>query len=206
MQESKAPKILAFSGSLRRDSVNKKLIRIAASGAREAGAIVTLVDLADLPMPIYDGDIEARDGQPPNARTLKKLMLENDGLLIASPEYNSSISAVLKNAIDWVSRPQPGEEDLIAFKNKIAGLLSASPGYFGGARGLVHLRSILGNIRVLVLPDQMILADAYNAFNDDGQLKDPKKETQAKKLGHALALAVAKFQSEINLPQSALQS
>lgn len=191
-----APKILAFAGSLRKGSYNKKLIKIAADGAKEAGADVTLVDLADFPMPIYDGDLEDREGLPPKALEFKKLMLENDGLLIASPEYNSSISAALKNAIDWVSRPQPNEEDLIVFKNKVACLMSASPGYFGGARGLVHLRSILGNIRVLVLPEQLVIPNAHQAFDPQGKLLDEKKQKQTKGLGSALAVAVKKFQTE----------
>lgn len=200
MEEHSRPKILAFAGSSRRDSVNKKLIRIAVEGAREAGADVTLIDLAELPMPIYDGDTEDKEGLPPHARKLKQLMLENDGLLIAAPEYNSSISGVLKNAIDWVSRPQPNEEDLIVFKNKVACLLSASPSYLGGLRGLVHLRSILGNIRVLVLPDQMTLPNAYTAFDTEGKLVDSKKEAQAKRMGALLARAVAKFKAELPTP------
>lgn len=189
---ARQPKILAFAGSLRKDSVNKKLIKIAVEGARAAGALVTLIDLADLRMPIYDGDLEDKEGLPENGKKLKDLFLSHDGLLIASPEYNSSISGVLKNCIDWISRPQPNEEYLIAFKNKVAGLLSASPGYFGGARGLVHLRSILGNIGVLVLPDQLILPNAYDAFDDKGQLKDAKKANGAKDIGQKLAETTAK--------------
>src|SRR4051812_15650015 len=102
------PRILAFAGSTRSDSLNKKLVRIAADGARAAGAEVTLVDLRELPMPIYDGDLEAAESLPENAMKLRTLMMSHQGLLISSPEYNSSFSAVLKNAIDWVSRPQPG--------------------------------------------------------------------------------------------------
>lgn len=197
MEKQRRPKILAFAGSLRKDSVNKKLIRIAAEGARQAGADVTLIDLADLPMAIYDGDLEDREGLPPNAQKFKELMVGHDGLLIASPEYNSSISGVLKNVIDWISRPQPNEENLIAFKDKIACLISASPGQWGGLRGLVTLRSILGNIRVLVLPDQMTLPVAHEAFDEQGQLRDPKKTEQAKRMGALLTHAVAKFLAEV---------
>src|SRR5438128_1846133 len=107
-----APRILAFAGSLRNDSYNKKLVQIAAASARRAGAEVTCIDLKDYPLPIYDGDIEAASGIPENGQKLKKLFLEHDGLLIAAPEYNSSISAALKNTIDWVSRPVPGETSL----------------------------------------------------------------------------------------------
>ena len=101
------PTILAFAGSTRADSFNKKMVRIAADGARNAGAEVTLVDLRDYAMPVYDGDLEAAEGPPAAAQAFKKLMSAHDGFLIAAPEYNSSISAVLKNTIDWVSRPVP---------------------------------------------------------------------------------------------------
>ena len=106
------PKILAFAGSTRTESWNKKLIKIAAAGTRAAGAEVTELDLRDIPLPLYDGDLEHEQGLPPNGRKLKDLMLRHDGFLISSPEYNSSISGVLKNAIDWASRPVPGEKPL----------------------------------------------------------------------------------------------
>ena len=134
--------VLCFAGSLRSDSLNKKLVKIAMSGAQEAGAKVTFVDLVDLPMPVYNGDDEAKGGLPENARKFKALMKEHDALLIASPEYNSSVSAVLKNAIDWASRAEANEKPLEAFKGKVAGVLASSPGALGGLRGLVHLRSI----------------------------------------------------------------
>src|SRR5580693_4982888 len=166
------PRILAFAGSLRRESSNKKLVPIAAKGARDAGAEVTLIGLEDFPLPLFDQDLEARQRMPENGKKLKQLFIDHDGLLIASPEYNSSITAVLKNAIDWVSRPAPNEAPLVGFKGKAAGLLSASPGALGGLRGLVHLRAILGNIGVLVLPDQIAVAKAFEAFVEDGSLKD----------------------------------
>jgi NAD(P)H-dependent FMN reductase len=113
--------------------------------------------------------------------------------LIASPEYNSSISAVLKNAIDWASRPAPNEPPLAAFAGKVAALMSASPGALGGLRGLVHLRSILGNIKVLVLPDQIAVSKAYEAFNADDTLKDEKQHQSIEKLGESLATILAKL-------------
>lgn len=190
------PKILAFAGSLRKESVNKKLIRIAAQGAKDAGADVTLIELEDFPMPIYNGDVEDAEGLPKEAQRLKKLMMEHQGFLISAPEYNSSISAALKNAIDWVSRPVPNEEFLIAFKDKIIALMSASPSFMGGLRGLVTVRSIFGNIGSLVLADQLCIPNAYDAFDEHGHLKDPKKEEQAKKIGAALSHATAKFHHE----------
>ena len=189
------PRILAFAGSTRRESFNKKLVAIAAQGAREAGAEVTLIDLKDFPLPLFDQDLEAEQGMPENGKKLKKLFIDHDGLLIASPEYNSSFSAALKNAIDWVSRPAPGEPSLVAFRGKVATLMSASPGALGGLRGLVHVRSILGNIGVIVLPDQIAVAKAHEAFQPDGSLVDPKRQAGVEGLGKTLASFLAKFKT-----------
>src|SRR6185295_5632559 len=160
------PRILAFAGALRTDSFNKKLIRIGVDGLKAAGADVTLIDLRDFPMPIYDGDIEAA-GFPENALKMKQLFHDHHGLLIAAPEYNRSLSGALKNTIDWVSRSTPGEKPLASFADKIAGLLAASPGPVGGMRGLMHLREILPHINVLVIPNQTTIPKAADAFNPD---------------------------------------
>jgi NAD(P)H-dependent FMN reductase len=169
------PRILAFAGSLRTDSWNKKIARLAADAARKAGAEVTFLDLRDYAAPIFDEDIEKKDGAPEAIRRLKAMFIASHGFLISSPEYNSSISAALKNTIDWLSRPAPGEAPLAAFTGKVAGLLAASPGALGGLRGLVTLRSILGNIGTIVLPGQFALSKAHEAFNADGTLKDAKQ-------------------------------
>ena len=187
------PRILAFAGSLRRDSFNQKLVPIAAKGAREAGAEVALIALKDFPLPLFDQDLEAEQGMPENGKKLKQLFIDHDGLLIAAPEYNSSITAVLKNAIDWVSRPAPGEPSLVAFRGKVATLMSASPGALGGLRGLVHVRSILGNIGVIVLPEQIAVAQAHEVFNPDGSLKDSKQQAGIEGLGHTLASFLMKL-------------
>jgi len=171
---SEKAKILAFAGSTRTDSYNKKLIRIASEEARKLGADVTLIDLRDYPLPIYDGDLEEQFGLPENGRKLKDLFFAHDGFLISSPEYNSSISGVLKNVIDWVSRPAPNEKPLLGFAGKTAALLAASPGSLGGLRGLVTLRSILGNLGVIVLPAQFALSKADQAFNERGELTEGK--------------------------------
>jgi len=188
-----APKILAFAGSLRADSYNKKLVRIAVEGARKAGAEVTPIDLRDYPLPMFDQGLEDRDGLPPNGRKLKDLFLAHQGLLLACPEYNSSITAVLKNTIDWVSRPVPGEKPLGCFIDKVAALMSASPGVLGGLRGLVTVRSILGNIRVIVLPDQVAVSNAHEAFNADGSLKDARQQASIESLGANVARILAKL-------------
>lgn len=181
------PAILAFAGSTRLDSFNKKMVRIAADGARAAGAKVTLVDLRDYAMPLYDGDLEAAEGLPQTAQSFKNLMISHDGFLIAAPEYNSSISAVLKNTIDWVSRPVPDEPRLVAFQGKAAVLMSAAAGGFGGVRSLAHVRSILANIGVLVLPEQVTLSQAMQAFQPDGSFQDAGMQARVAGLGARLA-------------------
>jgi NAD(P)H-dependent FMN reductase len=187
------PKILAFAGSTRNGSFNKKLVKIAADAARAAGAQVTYLDLRDIPMPLYDGDLEAEQGIPENAKKFKAMLLANDGLLISAPEYNSSISGALKNAIDWASRPVPNEQPLACFAGKVAALMSASPGALGGLRGLVVVRSLLSNIRVIVLPDQIAIPKAHEAFGPDGKLKDPKQQASIEALGHDLAGVLARL-------------
>jgi chromate reductase len=188
------PRILAFGGSLRRDSFNQKLASVAASGAREAGAEVTLIALRDFPLPVFDQDLEDAEGMPAAARALKQLFREHDGLLIAAPEYNSSITAALKNALDWVSRAETDDEPpLVAFTGKTAALCAASPGVLGGLRGLVHVRSILGNIGVTVLQDQVAVSKAHEAFAADGTLSDPKQAARVQKLGAQLARHLTKM-------------
>ncbi len=187
------PKILALAGSTRVDSFNKKVVKIASAGARAAGAEVTALDLRDLPMPLYDGDLEVTEGIPPNAKKFKEYLLAHQGLLISAPEYNSGISGVLKNAIDWASRSAPGEAPLACFVGKVAALMSASPGGLGGLRGLVQVRSILSNIHVLVLPEQVAVPRAHEAFNPDGTLKDPKQQASIEKLGRDLAEILMKL-------------
>ncbi|MDB5385667.1 MAG: NADPH-dependent reductase [Planctomycetaceae bacterium] len=186
------PKILAFSGSLRAGSYNTRLVRIAAEGARKAGAEVTVIELRDYPLPVFDEDLEIQ-GTPENALKLKELMLSHHGLLISSPEYNSSLSAALKNALDWISRPIPNKPRLACYQNKVAGIVSASIGALGGLRGLVHLRAILGNINVLVIPDQVSVPNASEAFTSDGQLVDAGKQAAVAAVGEKLVLTLRKL-------------
>ena len=186
-------RILAFAGSTRRDSWNKKLIRVAVRGAEAAGAEVALVDLADYSMPLYDGDLENGQGIPDNGTKLKRLMLDHQGLLLACPEYNSSISGVLKNTIDWASRQADSEKPLACFRGKVVSLMSASPGALGGLRGLVDVRAILGNLGCVVLPEQVAVMSAHQAFDDDGDLKDEGRRSQVEALGSGLADVLTKL-------------
>jgi len=192
---STQPRILAFGGSLRRESFNHKLVLLAAAGARAAGAEVTVVELRSFELPLFDGDLESAHGLPAGAKRFKQLMKEHQGLLIASPEYNSSISGALKNAIDWASRAEPGEAALAAFSGKVCGLMSASPGALGGLRGLVTTRSILSNIQVLVLPEQVAVSRAHEAFGADGKLTDAKQQAAIERIGARVAEVAKKLAS-----------
>ncbi len=193
---SNPPKILAFAGSTRKASFNKQLVKVAAEGARSAGSEVTLIDLRDYPLPLYDGDLEADGGLPANAQELKALFLANQGLLISSPEYNGGMSAVLKNTIDWVSRSAPGEGGLAAYKDKVAGLVATSPGRLGGLRGLTHLRQILSNLGVLVLPQQHAIGGAGQAFSEAGKLADSDLQAAVSGIGVRLAKTIQSLGGE----------
>lgn len=187
------PRVLAFAGSSRRDSYNAQLIEVAAEGARSAGAEVTVINLASYELPLFNEDLEAAEGAPVNATRLKELFFEHDGLLIASPEYNSSISPLLKNTIDWVSRAAEGEGSLAAYQGKVAAIMAASPGALGGLRGLVHVRSILSSIGVLVVPDQIAIPRAFEAFGEDGRLRDERQQAKVEAIGAGLATTLQKL-------------
>lgn len=174
-------KLLFFAGSARKESMNKKLAKLAADMAQDAGAQVTHIDLKDFEMPLYDGDVEAQNGIPENAKKLKQLFVEHDGFFIASPEYNSSMPPLLKNTLDWISRPHEEKEaSLIAFNGKIAALGAVSPGGLGGLRGLVPLRMMLGNIGVTVVPSQVAVGSGFQAFDENEHLKDDRQARMLK--------------------------
>lgn len=178
-------KILAFAGSNRRDSLNKRLARLAARHAEVAGAEVCVLDLADYPMPLYDGDLEAESGPPPTAFQLRELIAAHDGVLIASPEYNNSLPALLKNTLDWVSRT-PRVSGSNPFAGKPAALLAASPGSLGGLRGLDHLRRVLDTLGMLVLPGVAAIPAADRAFDADGALLDARLDRRVAELSGQL--------------------
>jgi NAD(P)H-dependent FMN reductase len=166
-------RLLAFSGSARTGSLNQALLDLAVTAAETRGAEVTAIRLSDFELPVYDGDIE-REHFPQAARELKMLMRAHHGFLIASPEHNGSVSAMLKNAIDWASRPTDGEGmvALSAFRGKVAGIMGASISPFGTLRGLSHLRQILSTIQVVVATEQVMVPFAHEAFDDSWALKD----------------------------------
>ena len=187
-------KILAFAGSTRTDSYNKKLVKIAVEGARSAGAEVTLIDLRDFPMPLYDGDLEAAEGLPGPVQRLKQLMIDHHGLLISTPEYNSSIPGVLKTTIDWVSRVGRDDEPaLVAYQGKTAALLSASPGGFGASRSQAHVRAIFGYLGMYMMPEQLSISKAHEAFDATGALKDARLQKSAQEIGSKLVAFTQKM-------------
>ena len=187
MMTNKRPKILAFAGSLRQHSLNKRVLKTAVVGAEKAGAEVTYIDLRDYPMPIYNSDDHEREGFDPNALKLQGFLVEHDGLMIASPEYNGSLPAVLKNAIDWASRQSGRYERSKIFRGKVAAMMTASPGSLGGVRSLSHLRGVLTSVGVIVLPQEVAVTFAEDKFEGEGpEMTDETMKGNLEALGAAL--------------------
>ncbi len=180
-------RILALSGSSRRDSLNQKLLDQAALGARAAGAEVTSIRLSDFALPIYDADWEAEYGLPKGAQALKALLADDQGLLIATPEHNGGYTALLKNALDWMSRPDGFPS------GKIAALVSASPGLLGGVKSQLSLQIVLGKLGVHVIPESFALGAAHQCFDAEGGLKDADVEKAVRGVGTALAEMVTRI-------------
>jgi len=181
---AEAVRILCFAGSARRASLNKKLTRAAAEQAEKCSAAATLIDLADYPMPLYDGDLETESGIPDNARKLRDLFLAHHGIFIASPEYNAGYSPLIKNTLDWITRIKvEGQGPQAPFKNRVFAIASASPGMYGGMRALPLLRHIMSTgYGALVLAEQMALAHADKAFDDDGAFVETRHGTMLERL------------------------
>ncbi|MEM0516573.1 NAD(P)H-dependent oxidoreductase [Pseudoalteromonas sp. YIC-827] len=162
-------KIIALAGSLRSNSFNHAVIAHAAELAMQQGAEVEVISLAELDLPMFNEDVEAQ-GTPASVIILKDKLRSADAILLANPEYNGSITAVLKNAIDWASRTEPGATP--AFRNKVVALFAASPGGLGGLRGLNHVRDILSGIGALVLGDQLAIGGIHTLVDEQGQIND----------------------------------
>ena len=188
----KTPKILVLAGSTREGSTNKLLARSATEALGNAGLEAIMADLRDYPMPLYDGDLEAASGLPPAAKTLKDLAKESEGFAIASPEYNGSYSAVLKNAIDWISRAEEGERSAAVFTGKPVALLSASPGPGGGGRVLKEMRHLFEGLRMTVLEHQVSIAKSGEAFDVEGRLKRAADIESVGRMTEELAGAIRK--------------
>lgn len=188
-------RLLFFAGSARDDALNKKLARLGRHIAEANGIEAVFVDLADYPMPIYHGDLEAAEGPPERARAFTALLAEYDGVFIATPEYNASIPALLKNTLDWVSRVRGnGLSGSDVFKTRVFAISGASPGYYGAMRCLLALRQILEvGLGATVIPQQMALPRATNAFEKDGSLKDEAQQKLFASVIEALAVAAKRF-------------
>ncbi|MGN6498160.1 MAG: NADPH-dependent FMN reductase [Tsuneonella sp.] len=186
------PNIAVLAGSLREGSYNRTLAALAARQLREHGGAVTEVDLAEYELPIYRHEIE-ESAFPPAALALKRLFQAQDALVIVSPEYNGSIPPLLKNALDWASRPTDGEglTALTAYRGKAAAIASASIGPFGGLRALTHLRQILSTMQMLVIPEQVMVPLAGSAFDDDGSLGEALPAMLLDALAKRLVLVAA---------------
>ena len=203
---AKKPKILALAGSLREHAFSKRVLRAAMAGAREAGAEVTEIDLRDYPMPLYNADEHAARGFDENALRLQRLLSEHDGLLISSPEYNGSLPGALKNAIDWASRKSDEFGQIEVFKGKVAAIMTASPGAFGGIRCLVHLRGILSIMLVNVLPSEIAVSLVGGKFEEDSdRMTDEKTKNILEDLGASLADMLRKTHGEVEVVASAEQ-
>src|SRR3954469_10128699 len=177
-----SPKILVIPGSLRHESYNMRLAALATKELALADADVTRISLVDYPLPIYDADLAAKSGPPEHALKLKQMVSAHQGVFIASPEYNASITPLLKNTIDWISTVRErGEPQLAAYQNRAFALGGASPGRSGAMQSLIALRQVLAvGCRALVIPEQVTVAHAYDAFDDSGELKDARLGAQLK--------------------------
>jgi len=191
-------RLLFFAGSTRHGSHNKRLARLAQHIATANGVEGVFVDLSDYPMPLYNGDLEAEQAPPLKAAEFKALLSEYQGVFIASPEYNSSVTPLLKNTLDWVTRVRgKGETGLEIYKSRVFAIGGASPGYYGAMRSLLHLRQILEiGLGATVIPQQLALPRAGDAFDEDGSLKDKAQQTALKGVVEALAIAARKFASQ----------
>jgi chromate reductase len=169
-----APKILVIPGSLRTGSLNARLAAVAAHALAKAGAEVTNISLGDFPLPIYDGDLQTRSGVPKNAVNLKRMIGAHHGVLIVTPEYNASVPPLVKNTIDWVTRVQDAHEARgEVFRGRSFAIAAASQSRLGGSRSLAALRLILSACQAMVIPNQLALSFAGDAYDDMDRLKHP---------------------------------
>lgn len=183
-------KLIAMTGSARHDAYSRKVARVLAMGAEQTGASVTFVEPRDYPLPIYDGDFETTSGLPEPAHQLQQLFAEHDGLLLAGPEYNGFFSPLIKNTLDWVSRPLAdgsGRPGTVHVRGKPACIASASPGALGGIRSLQHTRLYLSNLGFMVLPEQVGVPFASKVFSADGSMTDDRLRTALESAGAAVA-------------------
>lgn len=185
-----AKKVLAFAGSTRKDSWNKKLVAQAAAAAREAGLEVTLIELAEFRAPVFDEDHEAADGAPESMKKFQALVQAHDAFMIATPEYNGAVPATLVNTFHWMSRPIPGVEPHGAYFGKPAAIMATSPGKLGGIRVLPRLRDMLGDLGIACVSGYVSVPAAHEAFDGAGALTSAPSKAQLEALVARLAHAL----------------
>jgi chromate reductase, NAD(P)H dehydrogenase (quinone) len=181
-------RVLAFAASARKDSFNRKFLAVAVDAVRAAGCEVALADLNDYELPIFNADLEDGEGMPASAAKLVGLIAGSHALLVASPEYNSMITPLLKNTIDWCSRA-----DQNPFEGKVAAVISASPGIHGGARSLAMAQQLLLKLGCHVVPGQCILPHADRAFDAQGRLLEERAGKSVQAMAASLAATAARF-------------
>lgn len=194
----KQPRILVIAGSRRREALSKRVAQACALAVRNAGAEVSLIDLDDYPAPLYDGDLEAASGLPEPVMRLQRLLHESDGLLVVNPEYNGSVTPLLKNTLDWCSRPNPADPERSGGKvyaGRVAAVVGSSPGALGGMRVLFHVRDILGYLGMQVIPQQLAVAKAGEAVGEDGRLRDAAQQAMLATLADALVDCARRLRS-----------
>jgi chromate reductase len=194
-----APRVLIFAGSARLQALSKRLARASLAAIDAAGARGTLIDLADFEMPLYNADLEAAAGLPPATRRLQALIAEHNALLIASPEYNGSMPPLLVNTLDWCSRTDPqlvASSGLKIFADKPAAVVGSSPGALGGVRALIQLRDLLGYLGMLVIPQQLAVARARQAFDADDRLIDERQKDALAAVASALVRAATRLHQQ----------
>ncbi len=193
-------KILAFAGSLRQHSFNKRVLKIAIHGAKKAGAEVTYIDLKDFPISIYNADDQEQNGFSEHTLRLQGLLSSHDGLLIATPSYNGSLPAALKNVIDWTSRPNEQYQKEDIFPGKVAAIMSASPGSLGGVRALAHLRDVLTSVKVQVLPTEVAVPFVNDHFDGiGGEMLDDQMRKSLESLGASVVEMLGRLHGRSSL-------
>jgi chromate reductase len=189
------PRILIIPGSTRSQALSKRLAEAAMAAIHRSGGLATWIDLAHYELPLYHADLEAKEGLPPAARRLQAVIAEHAALLFSSPEYNGSMPPLLLNALDWCSRKDPDNPSasgLPIFADKPAGLLGSSPGALGGVRALIQLRDLLGYLGMIVIPQQLTVPRAHEAFDAAGELIEPAHRAKLDAVASALIRAVVR--------------
>lgn len=196
---SATAQLLVFAGSTRKQSFNRRLARVCAASARDAGAAATLLELADYDIPVYNADLEAQ-ATPADVLLLKQTLWQHPAWIICTPEYNGSYPALLKNALDWASSPVRTDpvwnDGCRPFRGKVAGLMSASPGALGGRRAQSHLAALLNNLECWLAPKSFALSQAASAFNADGALLDPEHRERVRAVVDQVLWASGRLQGD----------